>query len=205
MKSLLVGLVLTAAALAQTTIMPARATAPLNSTPADSAPVARAGVAQGSSGGNATSISDVPDEKKVKKPIVVPASLLGGGAANADAGLGAAVNTMKNGPDASAPAKPQGLHFDILSDGTDPVSVTVRRFQLFCNGHTMKQDEEEVRQWVKDNQNIVASNPAEMRRKQQYPLVRDKLIELKFPKEWFEGGTGASPVQDSTAASATSK
>jgi len=185
MKSLLVGLVLTASAIAQTTISPARATAPLNSTPADSAPATRTGAAQGSSGENA-SISDVPDEKKVKKPVVVPASLLGGRAANADAGLGAAVNTMKTGPDASAPAKPQGLHFDTLSDGTDPVSVTVRRFQSFCNGHTMKQDEEEVRQWVKDNQNIVASNPAEMRRKQQFPQVRDKLIELKFPKEWFE-------------------
>lgn len=186
MKRLLAAFVLTAAALAQTTISPARATAPLNSAPADSAPAARGGAAQGASGENATSISDVPSEKKVKKPVVVPASLLGGGASGADAGLGAAVNTMKNGPDASAPAKPEGLHFDLLSDGTDLVSVTVRRFQMFCNSHTMKQDEEEVRQWVKANQNIVASNPAEMQRKQQYPQVRDKLIELKFPKEWFE-------------------
>ena len=185
MKSLLISFVLTAAALAQTTISPSRATAPLNATPADSAPAATAG-AKASSGENATSISDVPSEKKVKKPLVVPASLMSGGAANADAGLGAAVNTMKNGPDTSAPAKPQGLHFDLLSDGTDPVSVTVRRFQMFCNSHTTKQDEEEVRQWVKANQNIVASNPAEMQRKQQYPQVRDKLIELKFPKEWFE-------------------
>ena len=182
MKSLLVGLVLTASAIAQTTISPARATAPLNSTPADSATATHAGAAPGE---NATSISDVPNKKKAK-PVVVPASLLGGGAANPDAGIAAAANTMKNGPDASASAKPQGLHFDILSDGTDPVSVTVRRFQTFCNSHTMKQDEEEVRQWVKDNQNIVASNPAEMRRKQQFPQVRDKLIELKFPKEWFE-------------------
>lgn len=204
MKSLLIGLVLTTAALAQTTISPNRATAPLNATPADSAPAATAG-AKAASGENATSISEVPAEKKVKKPVVVPESLMGGGAANAEAGLGAAVNTLKNGPDTSAPAKKEGLHFDTLSDGTDPVSVTVRRFQMFCNSHTMKQDEEEVRRWVKANQNIVASNPAEMKRKQEFPQVRDKLIELKFPKEWFEGGTGASPVQDSTAVSATSK
>ena len=191
MKFLLVALAFTAAALAQTTISPGRATAPLSSTPADSSPAATG--TKTSSGENATSISEVPDEKKVKKPVVVPASLLGGGSANADAGLGAAVNTMKNGPDANAATKPQGLHFDNLSDGTDPVSVTVRRFQAFCNNHTMKQDEEEVRLWVKDNQNIVASNPSEMQRKQQYPQVRDKLIELKFPKEWFEGGAGALP------------
>ena len=30
-----------------------------------------------------------------------------------------------------------------------------------------------------------------MQRKQQYPQVRDQLIGLKFPKEWFDGGTGA--------------
>jgi hypothetical protein len=68
----------------------------------------------------------------------------------------------------------------------------VRQFQMFCNNHTMSQDEIEVRQWVKANQNIVASSPSEMLRKKQYPEVRDQLIGLQFPKEWFE--PAAPPV-----------
>jgi len=204
MKSLLAALLLTAVAAAQTTITVSRATAPLSGSPAASSSSSSSG-SNSSAGasavvpvvsGSGESFAEIPGSKKAKKAPVVPQSLKDS-SADATPGLNADVKQQ-------AAVKPTSLHFDDLVDGTDPVSVTVRRFQLFCNTHNMAQDEIEVRGWVKANQNIVASSPSEMQRKQQFPLIRERLIGMRFPKEWFEGGTGASPGQ-TPAAAASSK
>jgi len=84
-----------------------------------------------------------PRREKGQEAGCGSASLLGGRTANADAGLGAAVNTMKTGPDASRAREAAGTSLRYPVGWHRPVSVTVRRFQSFCNGHTMKQDEEE--------------------------------------------------------------
>ena len=134
--------------------------------------------------GSGTSFAEISDGKKPKKAVLVPDSLKTSDS-NAEPGLNAGINKVQVETASNAP-QPVGLHFGDLVDGTDAVSVTVRHFQMFCNSHTMQQDEAEVRQWVKANQNIVASSPSEMLRKKQYPEVRDQLIGLKFPKEWFQ-------------------
>ena len=78
-------------------------------------------------------------------------------------------------------------------DGTDSASATVRNFQSFANTHTFKDTEQKVRQWAEANKNVMASNVAEMRRKQDFPIVRDRLVELGFPKEWMEGNPAPPP------------
>jgi hypothetical protein len=222
MKALVAALFLTSALAAQTTITVSRATSPLSSAPPSQPAPPSSSASGGSSAnapssptsgpdtiGNSTTFAEIPGQNKHRKATAIPESLRGNNSADGDTGLGAAVNKLhEENAAASAPTKPSGLHFDDLADGTDPVSVTVRHFQMFCNSHNMAQDEAEVRQWTKANQNVVASSPSEMQRKQQYPLVRDQLIGMKFPKEWFDGGTGASPVQkpaSGLAAPATSK
>jgi hypothetical protein len=198
MKILIAALVLTSSALAQTTITVRQATAPVSSSPAASASSSGGSSAASSSpgatepvvAGSGTSFAEISDGKKPKKAVVVPGSLQSSDS-NAEPGLNAGINKMHADAAIAAP-QPPGLHFNDLIDGTDTVSVTVRGFQMFCNNHSMQQDEAEVRQWAKANQNIVASNPSEMLRKQRYPQVRDRLIGLKFPKEWFE--PAAAPV-----------
>jgi hypothetical protein len=217
MKNLIVALIFTSAALAQTTITVGRATDPLNSPSPQTVTVApAAGSSSNASSpsagaavaGSGTSFGEISDEKNPKKPVVVPQSLEST-SPEADAGLNAGLNKL-HADTAKVATQPARLHFDDMVDGTDAVSVTVRQFQMFCNRHSMSQDEAEVRQWVKANQNIVASSPSEMLRKQQYPQVRDQLMGLKFPKEWFEGAAAASTVQkpqsaSDVAAPATSK
>jgi hypothetical protein len=198
MKNLIVALILTSAAAAQTTITVRQATAPVSSSPAASASLSGGSSSSSASSpsatepavtGSGTSFAEISDSKKPKKAVVVPDSLRSSDS-NSEPGLNAGINKAHVETASNAP-QPAGLHFNDLVDGTDPVNVTVRHFQMFCNSHTMQQDEAEVRQWVKANQNIVASSPSEMLRKQQYPQVRDQLIGLKFPKEWFEGQSNA--------------
>lgn len=194
MKTLIAAFVLTVAAAAQNTTTVMHAADPLNTPPPQTVTVSPAAASSSSPAspsrdpmvpfGSGSSFAEIPGDQKAKKPAVVPASLQGN-STEGDAGLNTGVNKMHAD---AAKAAPQtvGLHFNDLAGGTDPVSETVRHFQMFCNSHTMQQDEAEVRQWVKANQNIVASSPSEMVRKKQYPEVRDQLIGLKFPKEWFE-------------------
>ena len=194
MKTLLAALLLTAMAAAQTTITVSRATAPLSGSPSAAAPSSSSSGSNSSAGTSAAvpaasssgeSFAEIPGSKKTKSALVVPQSLQDN-SGDAAPGLNADVKQQTN------TNKPSGLHFENLVDGTDPVSVTVRRFQLFCNTHSMAQDEIEVRNWVKANQNIVASTPSEMQRKQEFPLIREQLIGMKFPKEWFEVQASAS-------------
>ena len=193
MKILIAALVLTSAALAQTTITVKHATAPVSSSPAASASSSGGSSSSNSSSpstaeptvtGSGTSFGEISDGKSPKKAVVVPSSLQSSDS-NAEPGLNAGISKMHADATMTAP-QPAGLHFNDLVDGTDAVSVAVRGFQMFCNNHTLQQDEAEVRKWVNANQNIVASSPSEMLRKKQYPEVRDQLIGLKFPKEWFE-------------------
>ena len=203
MKTLIAAFVLTVAAAAQNTNTVMHAADPLNTPPPQTVTVSPGAPSSSSPAsslrdpmvplGSGSSFAEIPADQKAKKPVVVPASLQGN-STEAEGGLNPGVNNL-HADATKAPPLAVGLHFNDLADGTDPVSATVRHFQMFCNSHTMQQDEAEVRQWVKANQNIVASSPSEMLRKKQFPEVRDQLIGLKFPKEWFEGGTGASPVQ----------
>jgi hypothetical protein len=200
MKILIAALVLASTALAQTTITVRQATAPVSSSSAASASSSGGSSSSSASSpsvtdpavtGSGTSFAEISDGKKAKKAAVVPASLQGSDN-DAEPGLNAGINKMHADAATTTP-QPAGLHFNDLADGTDAVSAAVRGFQMFCNNHTMQQDEAEVRQWVKANQNIVASSPSEMLRKKQYPEVRDQLIGLKFPKEWFEPAVAPVP------------
>lgn len=194
MKTLIAALVLTVAAAAQNTSTMMHSADSVN-TPAPQG-VAVSSAAGSSPNGSASSLRDpmvpvgsgasfgeISGDKKPKKPVVVPDSLQG--STTGDANQNAGINKL-HVDTANAATQPVGLHFTDLVDGIDAVSVTVRKFQMFCNTHSMQQDETEVRQWVAANQNIVASSPSEMLRKKQYPEVRDQLVGLKFPKEWFE-------------------
>jgi len=200
MKTLIAAFILTVAAAAQNTTTVMHAADPLNTPPPQTVTVSPGAASSSSSAsslrdpmvplGSGSSFAEIPADQKAKKPAVVPASLQGNDT-ECEAGLNAGVDKMHTDASKSAP-QAVGLHFNDLAGGTDPVSATVRHFQVFCNSHSMQQDEAEVRQWVKANQNIVASSPSEMLRKKQYPEVRDQLIGMKFPKEWFE--PAASPV-----------
>src|SRR3954451_14781997 len=196
MKIFVAALLLTAAAAAQNTNIVMHSADPLNTPPPPTVTVspgagsnssASASSAGAAVTGSGTSFAEISDEKKAKKAVVVPNSLQSSDR-DSEPGLNAGIDKI-HADAANTTPQPAGLHFNDLADGIDPVSATVRRFQMFCNNHTMAQDETEVRQWAKANQNIVASNPIEMQRKQQYPQVRDQLIGLKFPKDWFDGGT----------------
>ncbi len=159
-----------------------------------------------SSDDGSVNISEKPIAKK-KHAAEIPASLLGGSAdpnvaskmaeserANDDETEGLASQAKAAKPKmATVNAAPKGkLHFNELEPGSDPVSNTVRSLEMYANDHNDADTEIRVRDWVKNNANVMATSPAEMRRKQQYQPTKDRLIQLGFPKEWFEAATPAA-------------
>src|SRR3954471_10649792 len=164
MKTLIASILLTVAAAAQNATTVMHAADPLTTPPPQTVTVSPPAAKSGSPAtslrdpmvplGSGASFGEISDDNKAKKPVVVPDSLQGTGT-GAEVDQNAGINKLHADTD-NAAARPVGLHFTDLVDGTDAVNVTVRQFQMFCNNHTMSQDETEVRQWVKANQNIVA-------------------------------------------------
>ena len=208
MKYLATILVLSGVVIAQN---PSTSTAPARNAAAASANAGASATAGGAKAGASTPDSSsmsteaggvVLTEKPItkKKNAEVPASLLGG---SADPRIAAkmaenetaapdeteGVATAARSKPKAAPEKviPKGqLHFEELEPGSDPVSITVRSLEMFANDHTNAETEVKVRDWVKNNANVAATSPSELRRKQQYQPTKERLITLGFPKDWFE-------------------
>ena len=151
--------------------------------------------------GNSTSFAEIPSDSKTPKKVVVPSSLLGA-SSDAQVSKAAAANQVTGSETSLGDAarksqtgtpEPSQLRFNDLVEGTDPAASTVRNFQSFANTHSMKETEQKVRQWAEDGKHIVATNVMEMHRKEQIPVVKAKLIELGFPKEWMEGNPEPPP------------
>jgi hypothetical protein len=214
MKYLIAVVLLAGVAAAQD---PIKATAP-----AKSAAAAAGHAGATASGGSAKAGAAASDPLKMsaddgsvsitEKPITkkehaeVPASLLGGSSDPAVAAKMAENNTAApdetEGVATAAHSKPKPaamkvmpkgqLHFEDLEPGSDPVSITVRSLEMFANDHPNAETEVKVREWVKNNANVMATSPAELRRKQQYQPTVDRLTAVGFPKAWFET---AAPAQ----------
>ena len=196
---------------------PATATAPARNAAAAStgASASSGGAKAGAAAGNSSSMSTQDGSVSVtekpmsgKKDVVIPKSLLGG---SADPNIAAkmaenetaapdeteGVATAARSKPKAAPVKvvPKGqLQFEELEPGSDPVSITVRSMEMFANDHPNAETELKVRDWVKNNANVMATSPAELRRKQQYQPTKDRMIQLGFPKDWFEAAMPA-PAQ----------